>query len=301
MSAATRNTTKTRARYMVASLVVTVAGVALAGPADPFAAVEIKAIHVAGHVHMLTGAGGNIGVSVGPDGVLIVDDQFAPLAERITAAIDSIGGAAPKFVLNTHFHGDHTGGNPFFGEAGVIVAHANVRARLFDDMPAVGLPVVTFEDSLRLHFNGDEIDVLHLPHGHTDGDSIVWFKDAKVIHMGDHLFQGRFPFVDVANGGNVDGLIANLQTVLDFLPKDTQVIPGHGNLATVAEIGEALEVISQSQAVVRRALANDALDALKREGFGRWTGWGEGFISEERWIDILVASEQASASTEVSQ
>ena len=302
MSATTRLTQQTCARYMVATLVATVAGVALAGPADPFAAVEIKATHVAGHVHMLTGAGGNIGVSVGPDGVLIVDDQFAPLAERISAAIDSIGGAAPRFVLNTHFHGDHTGGNPFFGEAGVIVAHANVRARLFDDdMPAVGLPVVTFEDSLRLHFNGDEIDVIHLPRGHTDGDSIVWFKDAKVIHMGDHLFQGRFPFVDVANGGNVDGLIANLRTVLDLLPKDTQVIPGHGDLATVAEIGEALEVISQSQAVVRRALANDALDELKREGFGRWTGWGEGFISEERWIDILAASEQASASTEVSQ
>lgn len=294
MNATRQHLKQSRHAHFVGALLAMVAGIAVAGPADRFPRVEITAMHVAGHVHMLVGTGGNIGVSVGPDGVLMVDDQFAPLAQRIAAAVDALGGGLPKIVLNTHFHGDHTGGNAFFGNAGVILAHANVRARLLvGDMPVAGLPVITFKDSLRLHFNGDEIDVIHMPRGHTDGDSVVWFKDAKVIHMGDHFFNGRFPFVDVANGGNVDGFVANLRTVLDLLPKDTKVIPGHGELGSVADLVEAVEVISQSQAVVRQALANDTLEKLKRDGFGRWPGWGDGFISEPRWIDIVAASERA--------
>ena len=267
---------------------------ALAGAADRFAAVEIETTQVADHVYMLEGAGGNIAASVGADGVLIVDDQFAPLAQRIADAIAALDGEAPRFVLNTHFHGDHTGSNAFFGRTGTILAHRNVRQRLAaGDMPAAGLPVVTFDDRLRMHFNGDEIDVIHLPRGHTDGDAVVWFKDANVIHMGDHLFAGRFPFVDVASGGSVDGLLANLIAVVDWLPSDAKVIPGHGALAKVADIATAIDVIRDSQAVVREAVANDALDALKRDGFGRWPEWGSGFISEARWIDIVVQSDLA--------
>ena len=267
---------------------------AFAGPADRFAAVEIKTTQVVDHVYMLEGVGGNIGISVGADGVLMIDDQFAPLVERIVAAIDALGGAAPKFVVNTHFHGDHTGGNPIFGTRGTVVAHRNVRVRLaHGDMPSPGLPVITFDDRLRLHFNGDEIDIIHLPRGHTDGDSVVWFKTAGVIHMGDHFFNGRFPYVDVPSGGSVDGLLANLSAVLDMLPTDTRVIPGHGPLGGVAQLAAAADVIAESQAVVRQAVAADKLDELKRDGFGRWAEWGSGFIDESGWIDIVVQSDQA--------
>ena len=270
--------------------------VALAGPADPFGGVEIKATHVAGAVHMLEGAGGNIGVSVGDDGVLIVDDQFAPLAERIEAAIMKLGGAAPRFVLNTHFHGDHTGGNAHFGRTGLIVAHENVRVRLASGQaPAVALPVVTYQDRVRIHFNGDEIDVIHLPNGHTDGDSVVWFKSAGVIHMGDHFFSGRFPFVDVASGGSVAGFVANIEAVLDMVPADTRVIPGHGPLGGVDELRLALGVIRESADIVRKAMADGTLDDLKRDGFGRWSDWGSGFISEGRWIAIVEQSERGVA------
>ena len=275
------------------ALVLATATTAFAQPAARFAAVEIKATHVAGTVHMLEGAGGNIGVSAGADGVLMVDDQFAPLAERIAAAIAEIGDGAPKVVLNTHFHGDHTGGNAYFGRNGTILAHANVRSRLVDGgMAAPGLPIVTFLDRLRLHFNGDEIDVIHLPRGHTDGDSIVWFKDSGVVHLGDHFFKGRFPYVDVPNGGSVDGLLANLGTVLDMLPADTHVIPGHGTLASVADVAESIEVIRQSQAAVRQAAAAGTVDDLKRDGFGQWDEWGAGFIGTERWIDIVIESDR---------
>ena len=267
---------------------------AFAGPADRFAGIDIQATQVAGPVHMLQGAGGNIGVSVGEDGVLMIDDQFAPLAERIAAAIKTLGGGLPKLVLNTHFHGDHVGGNAFFGTSGVILAHDNVRLRLVaGDMPNRALPVVTYRDRLRLFFNGDEIDVVHLPRGHTDGDSIVWFKNANVIHMGDHFFNGRFPFVDVANGGSVDGLLANLRTVLDMISADTRIIPGHGALGGVADLTEAANVVQESAHLVREAMASGTLDDLKHKGFGRWPEWGSGFISEGRWIDIVAQSEQA--------
>ncbi|MYE10115.1 MAG: MBL fold metallo-hydrolase [Gammaproteobacteria bacterium] len=265
-----------------------------AQPDDRFASVEIKATHVAGAVHMLEGTGGNIGVSVGPDGVLIVDDQFAPLAGRISAAIESLGGGAPAYVLNTHYHGDHTGGNPIFGATGVVVAHENVRVRLVaGDMAPAGLPVVTFDDRIRLYFNGDRIDVIHLPRGHTDGDSVVWFRNAGVIHMGDHLFHGRFPYVDVPSGGSVDGFLANLETVLEMIPADTRVIPGHGPLAGVDALKESVSVIRESQAMVREAVVNGTIDALERDGFGRWEEWGSGFISTERWISIVRESDAA--------
>lgn len=274
-------------------LLAAVGNAAFAGPADRFAAVEVTATAVQGSVHMLEGAGGNIGVSVGSDGTLIVDNQFLPLAERIVAAIAGVGGALPSYVLNTHFHGDHTGGNPFFGRSGVILAHDNVRVRLAGSgVPAVGLPTITYNDRLRLHFNGDEIDVVHLPRGHTDGDSLVWFKNSGVAHMGDHFFNGRFPFVDVLGGGSVDGLLDNLRQAVDMLPGDTRVIPGHGPLAGIADIETAIEVIEASQAVVRKAVAAGTLEALKRDGFGRWSEWGSGFISEERWIAIVVQSDE---------
>lgn len=260
---------------------------------DRFAGVEIQAHPVSGNVHMLTGAGGNIGVSVGADGTLIIDDQFAPLAERILDALNELDGAAPKLILNTHFHGDHTGSNPFFGRTGTIVAHDNVRARLLDqeDIDDRGLPVLTFAEEVRVHFNGDTLRVIHLPAGHTDGDSIVWFQQANVAHLGDLLFNGAFPFIDIANGGSVGGVIENLQTVLELLPDDVRIIPGHGALANTDDVRTTLEMIRETRSSVMDALGRGrTVDEIVAAGLdSRWDSWGSGFIDDERWIRILAA------------
>lgn len=270
---------------------------------DRFAGVEIKTVPVAGPVSMIEGAGGNIGVSVGADGVLMVDSQFAPLAERILAAVKALGGGAPKLLLNTHLHGDHVGGNAFFATTGVVLAHTNARTRMATQgsvaggvgNATAGLPTATFDDRLRLFFNGDEIDVIHLPRGHTDGDAVVWFKDSKVIHMGDHLFSKRFPFVDVANGGTVEGLLRNLEQVLDMLPPDTKVIPGHGPLGGVADIVAKVEMIRHSVGAVRKAAAAGKVEELKQSGIDGYDDWNWAFINAARWIDTIVASDEAVA------
>lgn len=261
---------------------------------DRFADVEIKTVPVAGPVYMLEGAGGNIGVSVGADGVLMVDSQFAPLAERILAAVKALGGGPPKLLLNTHLHGDHVGGNPFFATTGVVLAHDNARARMAG-AGAAGLPTATFQDRVRLFFNGDEIDVIHLPGGHTDGDAVVWFKNSKVIHMGDLLFNQRFPFVDMANGGTVRGLLRNLQRVLDMLPPDTKVIPGHGPLGGVPDIVATADMIRLSVAAVRKAVAAGTVNELKESGIEGYQDWNWDFVNTVRWIDTIVASDAAAA------
>ncbi|MEE8243652.1 MAG: MBL fold metallo-hydrolase [Pseudomonadales bacterium] len=267
-----------------------------AGEADRFANVQVTSQHIGGTVHMLTGAGGNIAVSVGDDGTLIVDDQFAPLAGRIQAAVDELGGSRPKLVLNTHYHGDHTGSNAFFGAAGTIVAHDNVRIRLVnaDDVQRVALPLVTFAEGLTVHFNDDEIALIHLPHGHTDGDSAVWFKNANVLHTGDQLFNGRFPFVDIDGGGTVSGYMQNLETILELVPADIRIIPGHGALANVVTVAENLEVIRATQKMVVDALNDgESIETVIERGLGaEYADWASGFINEERWIRILDADRQ---------
>lgn len=286
---------KTISKAIAALAAVTTAVCSTAAPADPFADVEIKAQHVAGSVYMLEGAGGNIGVSVGPDGTLVIDDQFAPLAPRIMAAIEAIDGDHPRVVINTHYHGDHTGSNAFFGEKAVIVAHDNVRVRLLnEDLPRSALPIVTFDDRVRMHFNDDEIDIVHLPRGHTDGDSIVWFKSANVVHMGDHFFAGAFPYVDVDAGGTVDGLVANIERVISQIPADARIIPGHGALGTVVDLGLAVDTIRMTQERVRQAVADGTINELVETGFGaELESWGAGFIDAERWIGIVQASDDS--------
>lgn len=285
-------------RWTVCSLLLT-SGITLAAQTetDRFAAVTVVAQPVGGSVYMLTGAGGNIGVSVGEDGTLIIDDQFAPLAERIQKAIDELGGDKPKIVLNTHFHGDHTGSNAFFGDSGTIIAHENVRIRLADDtgVGRVALPIVTYTDRIRIHFNDDELDVIHMPAGHTDGDAIVWFKNANVIHMGDHFFNGSFPYIDIPSGGSVKGVIANLDRIIKMIPEDISVIPGHGSLATVVDLSESLDMLRVTQKLVNEALAaGKSVEDIIASGLGsRWDGWGTGFINEERWIRILEADGKA--------
>jgi glyoxylase-like metal-dependent hydrolase (beta-lactamase superfamily II) len=267
-------------------------GFAAAGPADRFADVQVTAEPVNGSVYMLTGAGGNIGVSVGDDGTLIIDDQYAPLADRIQTALDGLGGGKPKLILNTHVHGDHTGGNAHFGTTGTIIAHDNVRIRLLEGDPdRSALPLVTYAERVTVHFNDESIELIHLPNGHTDGDSVVWFSTANVIHMGDHLFVDRFPYVDVGSGGTVRGFMRNLATVLEMVPDDAHVIPGHGPLTDTAAIDSSLTMIRATREIVAEAIAEglDA-DAIIERGLGdEWASYGAGFINEERWIRILLS------------
>ncbi len=260
---------------------------------DPFADVEIRTVPVAGNISMLVGQGGNIGVSAGADGVLIIDDQFAPLAGRIRAALEALGSDTPRFVLNTHFHGDHVGGNAEFGAGGVIVAHENVRLRLIDgDSPPVALPVVTFNDNVTIHFNGENITLIHMPAGHTDTDSVVLFEDANVIHMGDHFFNGGFPFVDLASGGSVQGYLSNLEKALSWIDDDTRVIPGHGPLADKADLLDFYNMIRDTSTAIRvsRSLRMSA-EEIVAAGLGpEYESWGQGFIDEQRWIETVVQS-----------
>lgn len=257
---------------------------------DRFAAVEIKPTLVSGSVYMLVGAGGNIGLSIGEDGTLIVDDQFAELGERIQNTISSLGGDKPKLILNTHYHGDHTGSNPLFGRTGTIVSHDNVRVRLLatEDFPREGLPVITYDDDATVHFNEDTIALIHLPNGHTDGDSAVWFKQSNVLHMGDHFFNGRFPYVDVPSGGSIDGYVANVKAAAAEVPDDVKVIPGHGTLSTKAEMLTWIGRVESSAALVRAGLEKeDSADEIAARLNKDFPGWGSGFINAERWIAIV--------------
>lgn len=267
-----------------------------------FSKVEIKATRLSGNVFMLEGSGGNIGVSVGEDGVLIVDDQFAPLAEKIKAAIQKLGGDSPKFILNTHYHGDHTGGNAEFSADGTIIAHTNVRKRLTTEQrhgervtppkPKEAWPVITFDRSLSIHFNGEEIKALHYPSGHTDGDAVIYFKNANVVHMGDDFFVGRFPFVDLSSGGSVQGLIENVENVVNTVAADVKIIPGHGPLSTVDSLKNYLNMLKMtSQIVTKQMEEGKSLEEIKTAGLlAEWESWSSGFINTDRWVSTIYKS-----------
>jgi len=267
-----------------------------------FSTVEIKSTKVAEHIHMLSGRGGNLGVSIGEDGVLLVDDQYAPLAERILAAIRKLGGEKPKFILNTHWHGDHTGGNEFFGESGTIIAHTNVYERLstpqvlfgrkIDTLSHLALPVITFDKSLSLHFNGEELRVMHFSHGHTDGDCVVIFTKSNVVHMGDLMFMGMFPFVDLDHGGDVLGLIQSVESVIDQVRPGVKVIPGHGPLSDYAGLTSYHQMLVDTTHIVRSAIqaGKSAEEIKKLPAPDKWKSWGNGFIKTDRWMETIYKS-----------
>ncbi len=281
----------------LAGVLLMTAGLAFAQ--QDFANVEIKATRVKGNIYMLNGTGGNVGVSVGSDGILIVDDKFAPLADKIRAALKGIGGGELKFILNTHFHGDHTGGNQVFGPEAPIIAQTNVRKRLSSEQtrggrtspaaPKEAWPAITFDQSVSVHFNGEEIKALHFPHGHTDGDSVIFFKGSNVVHMGDDFFAGRFPFVDLDSGGDVEGLVHNISEVLEQLPADVTIIPGHGPISKLDDLKTYHRMLVETTDIVRKGMgAGKSLDQIKQEGFPEeWSSWGSGFISTERWIETI--------------
>lgn len=264
-----------------------------------FSKVEVKSDPVAGNVHMLTGAGGNIAVSVGPDGVLIVDDQFQPLAEKIKAAITKLNQGKLQYVLNTHWHFDHTGGNTTFGKEGRIVAQDQVRVRLAKDqkifgnpvkaLPKEGLPVITYDNAMSLFFNGEEIRLTHYPAGHTDGDTVVYFTGSNVMHTGDQFVVDMFPIFDMENGGTPDGFLANLEKIVQSLPPGVKIIPGHGPLVGKADMERALAMLKETSALVRsKRDAGKTLEQVKAEGVPeKYKSWGNGFVKPEMYLEML--------------
>jgi cyclase len=270
---------------------------------DQFKDVEIKTTRVGDGIYMLTGQGGNIGVSAGPDGVFLIDDQFAPLTEKIKSAIAALSDQPVRFLLNTHWHPDHTGGNEIMGKAGtVIVAHNNVRKRLAVDnfiemfgmeAPATditGLPVITFDSSLTFHLNGGEIIVSHVSNAHTDGDSIVWFRKANVIHTGDIYFAGMYPFIDTGSGGSIAGTINALEQVLAMSDDRTVIIPGHGpvsNKSSLSAYTDMLKTISSS--IGKMMSGQSTLEQIQaaaptRDFDGKYGG---GFIKNTAFVEML--------------
>jgi glyoxylase-like metal-dependent hydrolase (beta-lactamase superfamily II) len=285
----------------------TLALLAALGAASPLAAqdrdfskVEIKVEKVGGSVSMLTGAGGNIAVSVGEDGVVVVDDQFAPLVPKIEAAIKSITPKPVRFLLNTHWHGDHTGGNAAFSKTTTIIAHDNVRKRLAEGMPDLGgrkvdpaapeaLPVITFDSSLTVHLNGEDVRALHYARGHTDGDVIVFFPKSNVVHMGDDFVTYGFPFVDVASGGSVVGMADNVEKAIAQLPEDVKVIPGHGALSTKADVRKFTEMLRDCIKLVSDGKkAGKSIEQMQKENvLAKYDSLGQGFIKTPAFIEQI--------------
>lgn len=253
---------------------------------------------------MLVGAGGNIGASVGDDGIVIVDDQYAPLAEKIRAALKGITDKPVRFVINTHWHGDHTGGNVPFSQTSTVIAQDNVRKRLesggtlgnLDSIkmevkpaPKAALPIITFEHDVTVHLNGEDIRALHFPAGHTDGDSIIFFPKSNVVHMGDDFVRYGFPFVDLGSGGSVKGMIAALEKVIPQLPADVKVIPGHGQLSDLNDVRNYLTMLKETTAIVESGIKQGkTLDQLKQEKvLAAWQKWSGDFITTDQWITTV--------------
>lgn len=275
-----------------ALLAIILAGLAASAFAQGrFDDVTIKTHHVRDNVYMLEGEGGNIGVSVGEDGILIIDDQFAPLADKIRAALSDLDKGDLEFVLNTHHHGDHTGGNAVFGKEAHIVAHDNVRKRLAasQNVDKDALPVITFADEVTFHFNGDTIRMIHAPNGHTDTDSIIYFENANVIHMGDHFFADRFPYIDTGAGGDPEHYAENVGHVIREAPEGVKFIPGHGPLAELDDLKKFHAMLTDCIQIVKDQITGGkSLDEIREKGLpAKYDDWGWSFITKERWISIL--------------
>lgn len=262
--------------------------------AQRFDDVKIETIKLSDHVYMLIGAGGNIGVSVGEDGVFVIDDQFAPLSEKILTAIKTLSDKPLNFLVNTHWHGDHTGGNVNMAKAGAtIIAHDNVKARLLQpkrdgsDNPKEALPVITFNDKLSITINNEPIAVFHVANAHTDGDALLYFTESNVLHTGDTYFKGRYPFIDLNSGGSVNGYIEAARRGLIVIDDDTKIIPGHGSQSNKEEYKLFLKMLETLKANVSKAIAEGKTeDEVKADTSLTKQyddlGYGAGFINSER-------------------
>lgn len=271
---------------------------------DRFAKVEVKAEQLGEGIAVLFGAGGNIGVSYGPDGTVLIDDQFAPLTEKIQVAVKDLGAEPVKYLINTHWHGDHTGGNENFGKAGaLIMAHDHVRERMSKEAkrgervipasPKEALPVITYHDGIKLHLNGDEVHVKHMSHAHTDGDSIVFWKNANVLHMGDLYFNKvTLPFIDLNSGGNVRGVLAAAEKALKMTDENSKIIPGHGPMASKADLMEYRDmlksVIGAVEAAQDEGKSLEQVVAMKPAA--KWDTNPNAFIKGDAFVEAVYKS-----------
>jgi len=293
----------------LACLLVCGAGTAQEKEPD-WSKVQIKASKVSGNIYLLEGQGGNIAASVGEDGIVIVDDEFAPLAEKIQAALHDlkITDKPVRFVINTHYHGDHTGGNSPFANAGsTVIAQDNVRKRLMTSgtagnggsmkmevqpAPKAALPIITFEHDVTVHLNGEDIRALHFPAGHTDGDAIIFFPKNNVVHMGDDFVRYGFPFIDVASGGSVQGMADGVEKAIAQLPADVKVIPGHGQLSNLDDVRAYVRMLRDTTAAVQKALdAHKTVDQMKQEKIlAPWAKWSGDFVNQDTFIETIYNS-----------
>ncbi len=286
------------------SLLISLAVFSAAAFAQNFDKVEIKTQKLNDSTYMLVGAGGNMGLSIGEDAVFLIDDQYAPLTPKIEAAIKALSQKPVTFVINTHWHGDHAGGNVNMGKAGaLIIAHDNVRKRLSSDqfnelfksstppMAKAGLPVVSFSQDVTFHLNGEEIFAFHVPKAHTDGDAIIHFRKGNVIHTGDTYFNGLYPFIDYSSGGTPDGVIAAADRVLAIADDNTKIIPGHGPLSNKAELNVYREMLATVTGRIKALLKqgkklDDILAAKPTADFDE--RWGKGFLAPPKFVEMIV-------------
>jgi glyoxylase-like metal-dependent hydrolase (beta-lactamase superfamily II) len=270
-----------------------------------FSKVQIKTIPVAKGVYMLVGSGGNIGLSVGQDGAFLIDDQYAPLTDKILKAILAVTDKPVRFLVNTHWHYDHTGGNENIGKGGtIIVAHDNVRKRLakgqfmkvfnanIPPSPPKALPVITFAESVTFHWNDETLEVVHIRSAHTDGDAVIYFKSTNVVHVGDLFFNGIYPFIDAESGGSMEGVIAGVEEVLGRIDDNTKVIPGHGPLGNKTDLKayrDMLATVHESMTKLIKAGKNidEIIAAKPTADFD--AKWGGGFLKPDQWVRIVYA------------
>ena len=271
-----------------------------------FSQVKVTVVPVVPGIYMLQGSGGNIGLSVGKDDAFVIDDQYAPLTDRIKAAIATVTSKPVRFVVNTHWHGDHTGGNENMTNGGaIIVAHENVRRRMGSDQfneffksttpksPAAALPVVTFTEGISFYVNGDSVQVTHVKPAHTDGDAIVMFRGANVVHMGDTYFNGIYPYIDVSSGGSLTGLIAAVDGVLAMTNESTRIIPGHGALGNRASLMEYRTVLATvrdrvAKLIARKRTLAQVIAAKPLADYDET--WGKGFMKPDQFLTLVYAS-----------
>ncbi|MBN1830701.1 MAG: MBL fold metallo-hydrolase [Deltaproteobacteria bacterium] len=274
------------------------------GAQQNFDQVQIQTERLAEGVYMLTGAGGNIGVCAGEDGVLMIDSQYASLTDKIRAAIAALSDRPIRFLINTHWHSDHTDGNENLAKAGaVIFAHENVRKRMRSSQsilgsevppsPKAALPVATFDDGMTFHLNGHEIEVFYIPCAHTDGDVLVRFVESNVLHMGDIYFEGMYPFIDLTSGGSIDGMISAVDQVLAIIDSDTIIIPGHGPLSNKKKLEGYRKMLAAIRERVAQYLKDgktleEILAAKPAQDYD--AAMGQGFMNSERFVEIVYNS-----------
>ena len=294
------------------ALIAAAAFALLAAPAaaqqqQDFSKIEIKTTDLGHNTYELEGAGGNITVAVGDDGIIMVDSQFAPMHDKIKAAVAKLSPLPIKYVVNTHYHGDHTGGNAYFQKQAPIIAHDNVRKRLetggaagnggsvhmdVKPSPKEALPIITFDHDVTVHLNGEDIRALYFPAGHTDGDSIIFFPKSNVVHMGDDFVTYGFPFIDIDSGGSIDGMIQGVEKVMGQVPADVKIIPGHGPVSSLDDVRAYLAMLKATRDVVVKALQDgQSLDQMKQAKLlSPWKKYSGGFINEDAFLETLYNS-----------